>query len=555
MSNSSLGLVGCDVFTDLEMFTSFSHNHTETIMHIFEQHTCNVGCVEFIADKLRKPIYKISDLERRQFAFREMLHIYNQNTDLVKSILTNIKAYERDVDWLFSSREDQTMSEERELVDVLEMVYFKLRFFHSCNKNGSLLFMKNTYTIIGAPVVGLLSPILYFVIPYLVIVYKLKFRVPITTFIKVIARAMFQNHNLRKLLAAQLVTYGVSLFFYFQNLFNTFELAKNTFKVCAHVVSKVKNVLAYLSECEKLKLLFNLHIKTTLPNYHVINNNTSSSLISSVSNFGSYLAVYKQFDMKALRLYLDEMNAFFANLSFVKIFNEYDMCFATYNNTSNPSSTYVDAENMYHIAIKKCTPNSILLNSSNCVITGPNAAGKSTFIKGLLLNVILSQTYGIANASRFQITPFYYINSQINIPDVKGKESLFEAEMFRCKRNIDIIKHLPPHLKGFVVMDEVFSSTNVVEGVAGAYGILEKMSSYSNICTVVTTHFLYLTRLPSFKKYKMNVVVSEDGERIAFPYRLTHGCSKQLIALELIKDNFDDDVIESALSIKNKLLV
>ena len=264
------------------------------------------------------------------------------------------------------------------------------------------------------------------------------------------------------------------------------------------------------------------------------------------------MAVYKQFDLKVLRLYLNEMNTFFANLSFVKMFNEYDMCFATYNNTSN---TYVDAENMYHIAIKKYTPNSIVLKSNNCVITGPNAAGKSTFIKGFLLNVILSQTYGIANASRFQITPFYYINSQINIPDVKGKESLFEAEMFRCKRNIDIIKHLPPHLKGFVVMDEVFSSTNVVEGVAGAYGILEKMSSYSNICTVVTTHFLYLTRLPSFKKYKMNVVVSEDGDDIAFPYRLTPGCSKQLIALELIKDNFDDDVIESAITIKNKLLV
>ena len=103
-------------------------------------------------------------------------------------------------------------------------------------------------------------------------------------------------------------------------------------------------------------------------------------------------------------------------------------------------------------------------------------------------------------------------------------------------------------------MDEVFSSTNVVEGVAGAYGILEKISSFSNVCTIVTTHFLYLTKLKSFQKFKMNVEFDES-DNITYPYKLEFGYSKQLVAIELIKNNFDEDVINTSLYIKNKLLV
>jgi DNA mismatch repair protein MutS len=243
---------------------------------------------------------------------------------------------------------------------------------------------------------------------------------------------------------------------------------------------------------------------------------------------------------------------FLADITFAKVFIQYNMCFSTFVESD---TTYINAKDMYHICINNSVPNSLLLDSNNCIITGPNAAGKSTFIKGLVLNIILSQTYGIANASSFDITPFYYINTQINIPDAKGKESLFEAEMHRCKHNVDIIKYLPnPSYKGFVVMDEVFSSTNVVEGIAGAYGILQKLSTFSNICTIVTTHFPYLTKLPSYIKFKMNVDISNE-QIITYPYLLTKGVSKQLIALELIKNNFDEDIIDTALLIKKKLLV
>jgi DNA mismatch repair ATPase MutS len=272
---------------------------------------------------------------------------------------------------------------------------------------------------------------------------------------------------------------------------------------------------------------------------------------NTVLNFGKKLVYFKQLDLKRMEEYLFVCDSFLGNLAIAKLYMAYDMCFAEYNDNNH---TCIEATGMYHLSINNYIPNDIILNKQNGIITGPNAAGKSTFIKGLILNVILSQTYGIACASKFNFTPFYYINTQINIPDVKGKQSLFEAEMFRCKNNLDIITQLPKDKRALLIMDEVFSSTNVVEGVAGAYGILQKMSTLPNVCTMVTTHFLYLTKLKLFKKYKMNVKF-EENESITYPYLLEKGISKQLVAIELIKNNFDDDVINTALNIKKKLLV
>jgi DNA mismatch repair ATPase MutS len=101
-------------------------------------------------------------------------------------------------------------------------------------------------------------------------------------------------------------------------------------------------------------------------------------------------------------------------------------------------------------------------------------------------------------------------------------------------------------------MDEVFNSTNVIEGISGSYAILERMSRLSNVCTLVTTHYLYLAKLKHFSKYKMNVKYIDDN--ITYPYILNKGISKQLVALELLKENFDNEILDIAINIKNKLI-
>jgi DNA mismatch repair ATPase MutS len=273
-----------------------------------------------------------------------------------------------------------------------------------------------------------------------------------------------------------------------------------------------------------------------------------------------------------------------------------NMCFTEF---IEKDTTYLYMENSSHLLIDNPVVNTITLNSENCVITGPNAAGKSTFIKSTSLNILLSQTMGISCSSVCKITPFYYINTQINIPDSKGVESLFEAEMFRCKYNIDIVKELPTNYKSYIVFDEIFSSTNIIEGISGAYAILDKLSKYKNTLIIITTHYLYLTKLTNFKKIKFiadiidsqqsdiidsqqsdiidsqqsdiidsqqsdiidsqqsDIIDSQQNNIITYNYKIQNGISKQFIALDILKSKFLDDldIIEKAMSIKNKLLV
>ena len=72
------------------------------------------------------------------------------------------------------------------------------------------------------------------------------------------------------------------------------------------------------------------------------------------------------------------------------------------------------------------------------------------------------------------------INTYLNIPDCKNKESLFEAEMHRSRDYLNKLKELGEQDFSFIVMDEIFSSTNPEEGISGAYAICNKLSDYKN---------------------------------------------------------------------------
>ena len=64
----------------------------------------------------------------------------------------------------------------------------------------------------------------------------------------------------------------------------------------------------------------------------------------------------------------------------------------------------------------------------NIIITGPNAAGKTTTIKATIINLLLSQQLGLGFFEKCQTSTFDYIHSYLNIPDSCSRDSLFQAE-------------------------------------------------------------------------------------------------------------------------------
>ena len=122
------------------------------------------------------------------------------------------------------------------------------------------------------------------------------------------------------------------------------------------------------------------------------------------------------------------------------------------------------------------------------VITGPNASGKTTYLKTTAINVILSQQFGLGFYQSCTMRPYSYIHSYLNIPDTSGRDSLFQAESRRCK---EILQHIQnDNARQFCIFDELYSGTNPKEATKSAYAFLEFIRKYKHVDLFLTTHYV-----------------------------------------------------------------
>jgi DNA mismatch repair ATPase MutS len=158
------------------------------------------------------------------------------------------------------------------------------------------------------------------------------------------------------------------------------------------------------------------------------------------------------------------------------------------------------------------------------------------------------------------MTPFRMIETYLHIPDSKGSQSLFEAEMYRSRDYLERLKELGEKDFSFIVLDEIFSSTNYIEGFSGAYAILKKISTFGNTLSMTTTHYSDLEKLEKdtkgrFENYKFEVTYDEM-KNITFHYQLVRGTSRQYIALDLLERNgFDKDIIQDAIQMSKQIVI
>lgn len=196
------------------------------------------------------------------------------------------------------------------------------------------------------------------------------------------------------------------------------------------------------------------------------------------------------------------------------------------------------------------------------IISGPNKAGKSTFMRTIILNVYLSQSLGIACADQCIISPFKNIFTYLNVPDTVGRESLFEAEINRCFDYIEKLESFNGLSIGIV--DELFTGTNPEEGMAGSYGVLKRIKLNPTSLTLLSTHFHQLlddikddtdkvTGINEYSFYKFVAHESRDG-KFGFDYKISPGTSSQKIALKLLKEKgFNKNIISDSMDYMNNL--
>ncbi len=211
---------------------------------------------------------------------------------------------------------------------------------------------------------------------------------------------------------------------------------------------------------------------------------------------------------------------------------------------------YTEMKNQYYPPLLNASPvkNNIALDRQ-LIITGPNAAGKTTLIKSTLFNIILSQQIGYGFYSSAKLLPYHYLHCYLNIPDTSGRDSLFQAESRRCK---EILSCITTHRdkRHFCIFDELYSGTNPYEAIAAAYGYIDYVSKCSNVDLMLTTHYIelcnYLKDHDRICNLKMDIRTINEFD-FTYLYKVSPGISDIKGGVRVLHDlEYPDEIIESA---------
>jgi len=170
-------------------------------------------------------------------------------------------------------------------------------------------------------------------------------------------------------------------------------------------------------------------------------------------------------------------------------------------------------------------PNDVVFEKGEVVriITGPNMAGKSTYLRQAALIVLMAQMGSFVPAASAKIGLVDRIFTRIGAQDeIHAGQSTFMVEMVEAA---NILHHATP--RSLLILDEIGRGTSTYDGLSIAWGIIEYIHNHPQLRakTLFATHYHELTQLadllPGIRNY--NVAVSEADNKVVFLHKIIAG--------------------------------
>ena len=203
----------------------------------------------------------------------------------------------------------------------------------------------------------------------------------------------------------------------------------------------------------------------------------------------------------------------------------------------------LEAKNVYHPLITEPVANSIN-TKRNVLLTGSNASGKSTFLKTIAINALLSQTI-YTSVSDYYKAPVYRIYSSMALrDDLSSSNSYYIVEIKSLKRMLDAVSKDGHPVLMFV--DEVLRGTNTVERIAASSEILKSVRT-DKALVFAATHDVELTSLLKgrYDNYHFQEEVTDSD--VSFNFKLFKGPATTRNAIKLLKMiGYDASIIKGA---------
>jgi len=173
---------------------------------------------------------------------------------------------------------------------------------------------------------------------------------------------------------------------------------------------------------------------------------------------------------------------------------------------------------------ERFVPNDTFLDTAEnqiLIITGPNMAGKSTYIRQVALLTLMAHTGSFIPAARASISLVDRIFSRIGATDDLARgQSTFLVEM---NETANILNNATP--QSLVILDEIGRGTSTFDGLSIAWAVAEHLHDTIGCQTLFATHYHELTDLanthPRVKNY--NVAVREWNDQVIFLRKVIEG--------------------------------
>ena len=553
-----------NVYNDLEFFTTNDGNEN-CVSNILSKNTNCYGKY-VMKNILQHPINDYTSIKERQWLIKYFMK--NQVfSEKVKKLLVSIKNPDT-IFWLWKETDEQSQT-------LYDMVYLKLPIVDNfINSSELVLSATSIYKIFISPFFSLMTPVLCFVFPYIFLRYmgiKVSF-IQIFHLLKNKVFCVSFISNKTTSLAILSTTIWFAMYFYnIYTIVNVSLLTNNITNIIHNKLQLAAQIVNVTKELKVLMLDFPDNIKKVInipensKETDMLLNDTILSEPSIFRNKGCILATFWKIksvlnDLSKRIHFIGYIDCFYTITKFLNSLDNLPWTFAKFNKKKKLLQFWHPS--LLH---SKPVPNSLKTNpeTNTIIITGPNAAGKSTYVKTIFVNSILAQTFGFALAKKWQNPKTYsYIDTYFKVPDVEGKTSTFQAEMKRCFKFIQTLETIQEkygECNCLVALDEIFTSTNYKEGVAGAYSIIKYISDkYPDVFSLVTTHYHCLSELKNNKimNYCLDVNRDADGKLIGYSFKVKKGVSEEHVALDLLElEGFSTEIIKIARETYNNITI
>ncbi|WP_049691009.1 DNA mismatch repair protein MutS [Anaerococcus jeddahensis] len=186
------------------------------------------------------------------------------------------------------------------------------------------------------------------------------------------------------------------------------------------------------------------------------------------------------------------------------------------------------------------------------IITGPNMAGKSTYMRQMALIIILAQMGSFVPCTEASISICDKVFTRIGASDNISKgESTFMLEMNEVS---NILKNSTD--KSFIILDEVGRGTSSDDGLSIAMSLVDYLSKKKRAKTVFATHFHELTILENKLDNVINLKIDilEENDNLVFLRKISRGQTDRSYGIEVARmSGLPEEIIENAKIFMNKL--